>query len=91
VKNVKTGATGDLAVSGCFVWVGITPNTQFLNGVIDLDKGGFVIADQRMETSVPGVFAVGDCRNTPLRQVATAVGDAAIAAVSAEHYIESLT
>lgn len=91
VKNVKTGATSDLKVSGCFVWVGISPNTQFLSGVVDLDKGGFVLADQRMETSVPGVFAVGDCRNTPLRQVATAVGDAAIAAVSAEHYIESLT
>ncbi|MBI5844177.1 MAG: thioredoxin-disulfide reductase [Deltaproteobacteria bacterium] len=91
IKNVRTGATSDLAVSGCFVWVGITPNTQFLSGVVDLDKGGFVIADQRMETSVAGIFAVGDCRNTPLRQVATAVGDAAIAAVSAEHYIESLT
>ena len=90
VKNVKTGAERLLPVSGCFVWVGVLPNTEFLSGVVKLDQGGFIITGPRMETSVPGVFAAGDCRDTPLRQVATAVGDAAIAAMSAEQYVASL-
>lgn len=90
VKNVKTGEEKELAVDGCFIWVGIRPNTGFLGDSVELDKHGFVIANHKMKTSVPGVFAAGDGRDTPLRQIATAVGDAAIAAFSAEHYIESL-
>ncbi len=88
VKNVKTSENKDLAVDGCFIWVGTVPNTGFVGDALKLDKNGFIIADGNMATSLPGVFAAGDVRNTPLRQVATAVGDAAIAAVSAEHYIE---
>ena len=57
---------------------------------IELDEKGFVVADINMETSVPGVFAAGDSRNTPLRQIATAVGDGAIAAFSAGQYIETM-
>lgn len=91
VKNVKTGGTKDLAVDGCFIWVGIEPNTEFLSDSIKLDEYGFVEVDLNMATSVPGVFAAGDVRNTPLRQVVTAVGDAAVAAFSAQHYIESLS
>ena len=90
IKNVKTGDTKELVVDGCFIWVGIHPNTEFLGGWVELDESGFVIVDSNMETSLPGVFAAGDVRNTPLRQIATAVGDAAIAAFSAEHYIENL-
>ena len=90
VKNVKTGEEKEIPVSGCFVWVGILPNTSFLKDNLKVDENGFIIADHNMETSVPGVFAVGDVRNTPLRQIVTAVGDAAIAAVSAEHYIENM-
>ena len=90
VKNVKTGEEKEIPVSGCFVWVGTFPNTSFLKATVKVDENGFIIADHNMETSVPGVFAVGDVRNTPLRQVVTAVGDAAIAAVSAEHYIENV-
>ncbi|MBU3949303.1 MAG: thioredoxin-disulfide reductase [Proteobacteria bacterium] len=90
VQNLKTKETKELAVDGCFVWVGILPNTDFINKAIELDEHGFIIANDRMETSVPGVFAAGDGRKTPLRQVATAVGDAAIAAFSAEQYIESI-
>jgi len=56
--------------------------------MIKTDEGGFIITDQHMATSVPGVFAAGDVRDTPLRQIATAVGDAAIAVHSAENYIE---
>jgi thioredoxin reductase (NADPH) len=78
----------DLPVEGCFIWVGTVPNTSFLENSLNLDEGGFIEANQRMETSVPGVYAVGDVRSTPLRQVATAVGDAAIAASMAAEYIE---
>jgi len=91
VKNVKTGEEKTLKANGCFIWVGISPNTQFLNDSVDTDDYGFIRADGRMQTSVPGVFAAGDVRDTPLRQVSTAVGDGAIAAVSAEHYLENQT
>ncbi len=89
-QNVKTKEIKDIAVDGCFVWVGILPNTDFINKYLKLDDYGFIITNDRMETSVPGVFAAGDGRKTPLRQVVTAVGDAAIAAFSAEQYIESI-
>jgi thioredoxin reductase (NADPH) len=90
IQNIKTGAVKQIPVDGCFIWVGILPNTQFLGDMVELDEFGFVRANHHMETSVPGVFAAGDVRNTPLRQIVTAVGDAAIAAFSAEHYITNL-
>jgi thioredoxin reductase (NADPH) len=91
IKNVKTGEARDLKVDGSFVWVGILPNTGFLNNCVTVDEAGFIVVDASMETSVPGVYAVGDVRDTPLRQIASAVGDAAIAAFSAGHYIENLS
>lgn len=90
VKNVKTGAADKLSADGCFIWIGISPNTGFISNSIELDDGGFIVVDSHMQTSVPGVFAAGDVRNTSLRQIVTAVGDAAIAAFSAEHYIENM-
>jgi len=90
VENVKTHNKNNLTVDGCFIWVGILPNTGFVKNSLQLDPYGFIVADSNMATSVPGVFAAGDVRNTPLRQITTSVGDAAIAAVSAEHYIEKL-
>ncbi|MEW6080117.1 MAG: thioredoxin-disulfide reductase [Thermodesulfobacteriota bacterium] len=90
VKNVKTGQTRDLAVNGCFVWVGIKPNAEFIGNTVKTNDGGFIVTDLEMKTSVPGVFAAGDVRVTPLRQIATAVGDAAIAVRSAEHYLDNL-
>jgi len=90
IKNVKTDAESTIKADGCFIWVGILPNAEFAKDSVATDEGGFIIADAKMQTSVPGVFAVGDVRDTPLRQVSTAVGDGAIAAVCAEHYIENL-
>jgi len=90
IKNVKTGEASDLLVDGCFIWVGISPNTGFVKDAVKLDESGFIVANAKMETSVPGVYAAGDVRNTPLRQVATAVGDSAIAAFEAANYIENL-
>ncbi len=91
LQNRKTGETTSLPVDGCFIWIGITPNTEFLGDAVRCDDYGFIEANAHMETSVPGVYAAGDVRNTPLRQIATAVGDAAIAVSSAEHYLENLT
>ncbi|MDD9302274.1 MAG: thioredoxin-disulfide reductase [Desulfobacter sp.] len=90
VKNLKTSEESVIKAEGCFIWVGILPNTEFVKEAVETDEGGFIVADANMQTNVPGVFAVGDVRDTPLRQVSTAVGDGAIAAVSAEHYIENL-
>lgn len=90
VRNVKTGNEKEINVDGCFIWIGIKPNTDFLKNTIELDEYGFMIADSRMETSVAGVFAAGDGRNTPVRQISSAIGDGAIAAISAEHYITNL-
>jgi len=90
LKNVKTNETSKLDVDGCFIWVGIEPNTEFVKEAVKVDASGFIVTDVNMETSVPGVFAAGDVRNTPLRQIVTAAGDGAIAAFSAEHYIDTI-
>ena len=90
IKNVKTDEETLIKADGCFIMVGILPNTSFLNDSVEIDDSGFIKVDKNMQTSVPGVFAVGDVRDTPLRQVSTAVGDGAIAAVSAEHFIENM-
>ncbi|MFO7964908.1 MAG: thioredoxin-disulfide reductase [Desulfobacterales bacterium] len=91
VQNVKTGETRQIVVDGCFIWVGINPNNDFLGNAVALDDWGFIKVGPDMETSVPGVYAAGDVRNTPLRQIVTAVGDAAVAAFSAQHYIENIS
>ncbi|WP_321494724.1 thioredoxin-disulfide reductase [uncultured Desulfobacter sp.] len=90
VKNLKTGNESEIEANGCFIWIGILPNTEFIKGEVKTDETGFILVDSKMQTNVPGVFAIGDVRDTPLRQIATAVGDGAIAAVSAEHYVENL-
>lgn len=86
VRNVKTNQISEIKTDGVFIYVGLIPNTGFAD--VKKDDWGFIIANDKMETSVRGIFVAGDCRNTPLRQIATAVGDGAIAAVSAERYIE---
>ena len=91
IKNIKTNKEKIVQADGCFIWVGIIPNTLFVKDFVELDNKGFIIADKNMKTSVPGVFAAGDVRDTPLRQVSTAIGDGAIATQSAEHFIIKLT
>lgn len=90
VTNLKTDTAQELSVDGCFIWVGIQPNTAFLADLLEADESGFVHTDRNMATSLPGIYAAGDARSTDLRQIATAVGDAALAAYSAEHYIETI-
>ena len=90
LKNVKTGEIGRKRVQGVFVFIGTQPNAEVINGMVKQDENGFVITDEKMETSIPGVFAAGDIRSKALRQVSTAVGDGANAAFSAERYLENL-
>ncbi|HPD60660.1 MAG TPA: thioredoxin-disulfide reductase [Thermodesulfobacteriota bacterium] len=88
LKNVKTGATREKPISGVFIFVGIKPNTAFLQGTVGLDEQGFIVTNEILETSVPGIFAAGDVRKKPLRQLSTAVGDGATAAFAAGKYLE---
>jgi len=87
IKNRKTGGETFLEVGGVFVFIGLKPQTEWVNGVVALDEGGFVITDSEMRTSIPGVFAAGDVRAKACRQIVTAAGDGATAAYSAETYL----
>jgi len=87
VKDRKTGKEKRIRVSGVFIYAGFLPNSDFLKGVVELDKSGYIITNEKMKTSVPGIFAIGDVRSKEVRQVTTAVGEGTIAAVMAEKYI----
>ena len=87
IKNLKTGETTDMETNGVFIFVGSVPNTEFLKGKIDLDDQGYIIANERMETSIPGVYAAGDANQKYFRQVVTAASDGAIASFAADKYL----
>ena len=89
-KNVKTGEIKTLNVDGVFPYIGFSPNTEFFNAQLVQDEFGFIRVDENMRTSEVGVFAAGDVRRTPLRQVITAVADGAIAGMSAVKYLEEV-
>jgi thioredoxin reductase (NADPH) len=92
LKNVKTGELIPVEVDACFLFIGYLPNTELFQGVLDMNRAGYLITNEKMETNVEGVFAAGDVRDKFLKQVATAVGDGAIAGYSAEKYLaESAT
>ena len=89
LKNVKNNISSPLSVNGVFIFVGWLPNTKFLeNTKIKLNEAGYIVTDDNMNTSIEGIFACGDVRQKILRQVVTAAGDGAIAAISAQHFIE---
>ena len=90
LKNVKTGEISRQEAQGVFIFIGTKPNAELLNGMVKQDESGFVISDEKMETYVPGVFAAGDIRSKPWRQISTAVGEGATAAFYAEKYLEDL-
>ncbi|NLT93684.1 MAG: thioredoxin-disulfide reductase, partial [Actinobacteria bacterium] len=83
VENVKTGAPRTLPVNGVFVYIGQIPNTEWLRGTVELDEHGYIVTDGLLRTGLPGVFACGDARANPLKQIAMAVGEGALAAVQA--------
>ena len=89
LENVKTKEISNLAVNGVFPYIGMAPNVELFNGQLEQDSRGFIVTDETMATSVEGVFAIGDVRTTPLRQVITAAADAAVCAVYAVKYLET--
>ncbi len=87
LKNVKTGETTLRPTSAVFIFIGQTPNTHLLKDLVELDAGGHALVDLSMATKVPGLFVAGDVRTKAARQLVSAAGDGATAAISAEHYL----
>ncbi len=87
LEDVKTGEKKDLVVNGVFIAVGIHPDSELVKGLVEMDGAGYVIADETCATSVSGIFAAGDVRKKPIRQIVTAVADGANAATSAGAYV----
>lgn len=87
--NNVTGTDGEMQADGVFIYIGNVPMTEPFENLGILDKDGWVITDDKMETKVPGIFAIGDVRETPLRQIATAVGDGALAGQEVYKYIDN--
>jgi len=88
LKNVKTGETSDFEVGAVFIFIGFVPNSNLTREELNKDENGYILTNERMETSIPGIFACGDVRAQLVRQITNAVGDATTAAVAAEKYIE---
>jgi thioredoxin reductase (NADPH) len=87
IRNVKTGKVRTLDVKAVFIFIGLTPNTYYLRDKLTMDDGGHIFVNEWMETEIPGLFAAGDVRANSARQVVTAAGDGATAAIKADHYI----
>jgi thioredoxin reductase (NADPH) len=90
LEDTVTGARSQLKVGGVFIFIGFKPNTGIVEGHVDHDAGGYLVTDERMMTSIPGLFAAGDVRSQLTRQVTTAVGDATTAAIAVEKYLATL-
>lgn len=88
IENTESGQTGDLAVDGVFIRVGFYPNNQLIPDAIRMNDRGFVITDDKCETTVPGIFAVGDLRQKYANQIVVAAADGCIAALAAAHFVE---
>lgn len=87
IKNIKDGTVRAISVDGVFVAVGIVPDSDLLKGIVKMDEGGYILADESCRTSVPGIFSAGDVRKKPLRQIITAAADGANAITSVEKYL----
>jgi len=90
IRNVKTGAKSSLPVGAVFIFVGFHPNTQMLPDGVTKNDQGYILTDNRMETSVPGIYACGDVRAQLVRQITNAVGDGTTAAMAAVYRIEEM-
>ncbi len=90
LKDTQTGEERTLPTDGVFVFIGLTPNTDLVKGVVDLDPAGFVVTDAGLQTSLPGVFSAGDVRAGSTKQAASAAGEGAAAALAIRRYVEPL-
>lgn len=91
IRKVDTGEVSDLAVAGIFIAVGIRPGTELVRNMVECDEGGYILAGEDCATSLPGLYAAGDVRKKPIRQIITAVADGANAAVAAGAYCRAVT
>jgi len=89
LRNVATEKASKLEVAAVFIFVGLSPNTGYLKDLLKMDEGGHIYVNDWMETEVPGLFAAGDIRVNSARQVVSAAGDGATAAIRADHYISN--
>lgn len=87
LRNIETDEISTMPIKGVFIFIGQTPNTHILKGLVALDAGGHAIVDLQMATAVPGLFVAGDIRTQAARQLISATGDGATAAIAAEHYL----
>ena len=90
LKNVDTGETREVKADGLFFFVGMVPQTELVRDMVECDHSGYIKVNEKMETNVPGLYAVGDCTQTFLRQVITSAADGAVAAVASERYVKEL-
>ena len=90
LKNVDTGAVREVKADGLFFFVGMVPQTEMVREMVDCDHSGYIKVNEKKETGVPGLYAVGDCTQTFLRQVVTSAADGAVAAVASERYVKEL-
>jgi thioredoxin reductase (NADPH) len=88
LRNVKTGQQSNLRINGVFVAIGLVPNSHLFSNILELDDAGYIVTDEAMATSAPGIFAAGDIRRNSPRQIAAAVGDGVTAAISAFKYLQ---
>ena len=87
LKNKITGEETIMPIEGIFIFAGYTPNNDFFPSQLAVDERGYVLTDEKMVTNLPGIFAVGDVRQKPLRQVTTAVGDGGVVITAVEDYL----
>lgn len=90
IEDLKTGKRRKMATDGVFIFAGLKPNISLFNGALKLDQWGYVAADELLHTNVPGVFAAGDVRSKPYRQITTAVADGTVAAITAVKELEAM-
>src|SRR6202158_285170 len=88
LKNIQTGDLTEMPVAGVFVFIGLSPNTGLVKGMVDVDQWGFLLTDAARQTSVPGLFAAGDCRGGSTKQAASAAGEGAAAALGIRRFLQ---
>ncbi len=90
LKNTKDGSESLLDVDGVFIYVGIEPNSRVFSNLVSLDEQGYIKTGENMETLIPGLYAAGDVRKKPLRQIVTAASDGAVAAMACNRFIQNI-
>ena len=90
LRNVKTNEITPIDVDSCFLFIGYIPNTEIFKGILDMNKNGYMLTNEKMETNIEGVFAAGDVADSIYRQAITSAGSGCMAALDAEKYLDNL-